>query len=298
MNERTAATAPNLTPPVPGQGLVAVEQQRAVAEIQAAMVVARANPRDTIRAMDMILQDCMRPKLAEGALYSYSRGGTEITGPSIRLAEAIGRRWGNLECGVKELSRHEGYSECIAYAWDLETNFRDAKTFHVKHWRDRKSGGGYVLTDERDIYETVANQGARRKRACVIAVVPGDIVEAAVLQCEKTLNTSADTSPDAMKKMVEAFAAFGVTREQIEKRIQRRLDTIQPAQVVSLKKIYASLRDGMSAPRDWFDMPQAPAESSDLNERLRAKAEASTQKGAAPESKATEPGEQLPAQKP
>jgi hypothetical protein len=265
--------APNLQSTVPAQGLVAVEQQRAVAEIQAALVVARSNPRDPIRALDLILQDCMRPKLAEGALYSYSRGGTEITGPSIRLAEAIGRRWGNLECCVKEVSRFQGFSECIAYSWDLESNFRDAKMFHVKHWRDRKGGGGYALTDERDIYETVANQGARRKRACILAVVPGDVVEAAVLQCEKTLTSSADTSPEAMKKMVEAFAAaFGVTREQIEKRIQRRLETIQPAQVVGLKKIYASLRDGMSTPRDWFEMPQPAAESSDLNERLRDRA--------------------------
>ena len=29
---------------------------------------------------------------------------------------------------------------------------------------------------------------------------------------------------------------------------------IQPAQVVSLKTIYASLRDGMSAPADWFEI--------------------------------------------
>ena len=270
--------------PTTNAGLVQVEQMRAVAEIQAAMVVARASPRDPIRAMDLILQDCMRPRLAEDALYSFSRGGTEISGASIRLAEAIGRRWGNLECGVKELSRHDGYSECIAYAVDLETNFRDYKLFHVKHWRDTK-GGGYALTDERDIYETIANYGARRKRACILAVVGDEVVDAAVDQCEKTLKTSADTSPEAMKKMVEAFAAFGVTREQIEKRIQRRLDTIQPAQVVSLKKIYASLRDGMSTPRDWFEMPQAPAESSDLNERLRAKAKAGTEKGAESESK-------------
>lgn len=287
--------APNLQTPVPGQGLVAVEQQRAVAEIQAAVVVARANPRDAIRAMDMILQDCMRPKLAEGALYSYSRGGTEITGPSIRLAEAIGRRWGNLECGVKELSRRDGYSECIAYAWDLETNFRDAKTFQVRHWRDRKGGGGYALTDERDIYETVANQGARRKRACILAVIPGDVVEAAVAQCERTLKTTADTSPEAMRKMLEAFATFGVTREQIEKRIQRRVDSITSAQVVSLKKVYASLRDGMSAPKDWFETHQPSAENSDLNDRLRAKAKASTGKPPTePESKPG--GEPLPPQ--
>jgi hypothetical protein len=315
-----------LNPPIPAHGLVAVEQQRAVAEIQAAMVVARASPRDPIRAMDLILQDCMRPKLAEEALYSYIRGGTEISGASIRLAETIGRRWGNLECGVKELSRHDGYSECISYAVDLETNFRDYKLFHVKHWRDTKRGG-YLLTDERDIYETIANMGARRKRACILAVVGREVEDAAVAQCEATLKTSADTSPEAMKKMVEAFAAFGVTREQIEKRIQRRLDNIQPAQVSAIKKIYTSLRDAMSAPRDWFDMPQAPAESSDLNERLRSRTPRTDRTGASPlgpgkaepeppakdaakpggmsggqssasESNATEPGGQPPAPKP
>lgn len=275
-----------LSPPVPGHGLVAVEQQRAVAEIQAAMVVARASPRDPARALALILADCNRTTLAEAALYSYVRGGTDITGPSIRLAEAIARRWGNLETGVKELSRRDGTSECLAYCWDLETNYRDAKLFHVKHWRDTKRGS-YALTDERDIYELIGNFGARRKRACIITVIPPDIIEQAVAQCESTMRQNADTSPEAMQKMVAAFAAFGVTPEQIEKKIQRRLDTIQRTQVITLKKIYMSLRDGMSIPADWFEMPvpQAPATSSDLNERLRAKADASKPKPAEPESK-------------
>src|SRR6185436_5105938 len=39
-----------------------------------------------------------------------------------------------------------------------------------------------------------------------------------------------------------------------EKRIQRRLEAIVPAQVVHLKKVYASIRDGMSTAEEWFDM--------------------------------------------
>lgn len=258
--------------------LATVEADRAMAEVRAAMVVAHAHPRDPLRAMDLILSDCMKPKLAEQALYSYSRGGTEITGPSIRLAETIARRWGNLHSGINELSRREGYSECLAFCWDLETNYRDTKAFQVRHFRPTKTGG-YILTDERDIYENIANLSARRKRACILAVVPGDVVEAAVAQCESTLKTTADTSHEAMQKMVLAFITFGVTREHIEKRIQRRLDSIQPAQVVNLKKIWASLRDGMSNARDWFEMAQAeaPAEPSaahDLNERLRGRSAA------------------------
>lgn len=235
-----------------GGALVAAEQQRAMAEVQAAMVVARANPRDPVQAMDLILNDCTRASLAEGAVYAYSRGGSDVSGPSIRLAEAIARRWGNIEFGVKELSRYDDHSVVMAYAWDLESNTRDVKTFTVKAWRDTK-GGGYKLKDERDVYENLANQAARRKRACILAVIPGDVVEAAVRQCEMTLKAKADTSPDAIAKMVEAFEQFGVTKGQIEQRIQRHLDAISPAQMVGLKKVWASLRDGMAQPSDFFE---------------------------------------------
>ena len=68
-----------------------------------------------------------------------------------------------------------------------------------------------------------------------------------------TLQAKADTSPEAMHKMIEAFSAYGVQKSHIEKRIQCRLDAIRPAQIVQLKKVYASLRDGMSAPGDWFE---------------------------------------------
>jgi hypothetical protein len=99
----------------------------------------------------------------------------------------------------------------------------------------------------------IANMGQRRKRAVLLAVIPGDVVEAAVQQCEETLHTKADASPEAIKKMVEAFAAFGVTQAQIEARCQRRLEAIRPAQIVMLRRIYASLKDEMSVPSDWFE---------------------------------------------
>lgn len=240
------------------------DQQRAIAEVQAAMVIARANPRDPIGAMDRILNACTRPTLAEKALYSYSRGGTDITGPSIRLAEAVAQQWGNINFGIRELEQRGEMSTVQAFAWDIETNTRREVTFQVPLIRHTKKGA-YRLEDPRDIYEMVANQGARRLRACILAVIPGDVIEAAVNQCEATLHAKSDTGPDAIQRLLAAFAEFGVTREQIEARIQRRIDAIQPAQVVSMKKIYVSLRDGMSVAADWFEMPAAsqPAGGSD-----------------------------------
>lgn len=245
-----------------GGAIAQTESNRAIAEVQAAMILARQFPRDEQKALDKMLVAFQRQGLAEAALYSYSRGGQEITGPSIRAAEAIAQQWGNLQFGIRELSQSNGESTVEAFAWDVETNVRQVKAFQVPHTRYTKSKGNTKLTDPRDIYELVANQGARRLRACILGVIPGDIIESVVNQTDETLKAKADTSPAALKKLEDAFGGFGVTKDMIEKKIQRRLDTITPAQIVNLRKIYNSLKDGMSKPSDWFDDIKDKAEPS------------------------------------
>ncbi len=222
-------------------------------EIQAALVVAKKFPRDQRVAMDRILSACSRPSLAEHSLYQYSRGGTDITGPSIRLAEAVAQNWGNISFGIRELEQRNGESTVEAFAWDVETNTKQVKVFQVPHIRHTKKGS-FKLEDPRDVYENVANQGARRLRACILGIIPTDVIEAAVKQCDETMNANVDVSSETLIKMTDAFGKMGITREMIEKRIQRRLDTITPAQVVNLRKIYVSIEDGMSTPADWFEV--------------------------------------------
>lgn len=266
--------APIATRPKQNHAMIEVEQQRAISEVQGAIVLAKKFPRNQIEALDRIITACQRPALAEQAVYEYARGGSAISGPSIRLAEAIAQNWGNIQFGIKELEQRNGESTVEAFCWDMETNTRQVKTFQVKHERHTKKGK-YALEDARDIYEMVANQGARRLRACILGIIPGDVIDAAVSQCEQTLKAKADTSVDALKKLVEAFAAFKVTKEQIEKRIQRRLDTITAAQLVQLRKIYNSLKDGMSVAADWFEVAttteQTPDGNAGLKEKLKGK---------------------------
>jgi hypothetical protein len=122
----------------------------------------------------------------------------------------------------------------------------------VRHWRDTRTGG-QELTAERDVYELIANMAQRRVRACIMGVIPGDIFEDAVETCNETLKADADTSPEAQGKIVAAFDKVGVSRDQIEARIQRKLDAIQPAQVMNLRKILASIKDGIATPADFFE---------------------------------------------
>jgi hypothetical protein len=234
--------------------------QRSVAEVQAALVIAKQFPRNPIEAYDRVMNACQRPGLAQSAVYSYARGGSSISGPSIRLAEMLAQNWGNIQYGIRELSSENGESTVEAFAWDVETNTRQTKVFQVPHKRYTRNGSK-KLEDPRDIYELVANNGARRLRACILGVIPGDVVDAAVDQCEKTIHASADTSPEGVQKLVVAFEQFNVTKADIEGFIQRRVDAITPANVVSLRKIFTSLRDGISSPKDWFK--NASAEKSE-----------------------------------
>ena len=240
-----------------------VESQRAIAETQAAVLMAKRFPRDQAGAMDKILTACTRPTLAESATYSYSRGGAEVTGPSIRLAETIAQLWGNLQFGIRELSQANGESEVEAFAWDIETNTRQIKVFKVPHTRHTKKGIT-KLTDPRDIYELVANNGARRLRACILGVIPGDVVEAATNQCDVTLKTKVDVTPDLIKSLLEKFAQHGVSKAMIEKRIQRNIDSITPALVVNLRKIFNSLKDGMANVSDFFEADTGKATDAPL----------------------------------
>jgi hypothetical protein len=254
----------------PSSALATTDQKRAVAEVQAALAIARGCPRNELKAREKLLQACQRPSLASVAVYSYPRGGQSISGPSIRLAEAAARCFGNMTYGFREISRTDGGSECESFAWDLETNTRAVRQFNVRHIRDTRSGP-VQLKDERDIYEMIANYSQRRVRACILEIVPGDIIEDAVAECDKTQRASLGDKPikEVVKDMLEAFEKFKVNREAIEKRMGHRVDTATPAEIIGLKKIWLSIEEGFSGAKDWFDLGTTDDGADDLNEKLK-----------------------------
>lgn len=245
----------------PENPLQATSEARAVAEVQAQYVIAKRFPRNQHESFMQIIESCKRPFLAEQALYAYPRGGQLVEGPSIRLAESMAQSWGNLDCGVREVSQANGVSVAEAYAIDLQTNTRVTKVFHVPHTRDTKKGK-QKLTDSRDIYELVANQGARRLRACILAIIPGDVVEAAVAQCRKTLETSEIPMSEQIKRLVIAFDEVGVKVEHLEAKLGHNLDAIVPQEIVTLRGIFKSIKDGMGKREDFFDAFKKPEKSS------------------------------------
>ncbi|BAP20763.1 hypothetical protein VYN29_09700 [Pseudomonas aeruginosa] len=250
------------------QGTVNIEQSRAVTEAQGKLILAKKFPRDEALAYSKIMNSCSRPTLAASGEYAYPRGGQTVSGPSIRLAEELARCWGNIEYGIRELSRQQGNSEMEAYAWDLETNTFSSQKFTVRHIRDKK-GGGQALTEERDIYELTANMGGRRLRSRLLAILPPDLVEAAVNQCRKTL--AGDTSlpiADRVRSMVDKFSQVGVTEKHLRAYLNKSLDEIIPEEIATLAGVFNSIKNGQAGVGDFFSIKATDGESADLNRAL------------------------------
>lgn len=234
-------------------------ESKTLSEIKGKMYLARQFPRDANWSLEAVLKECERPELAASAQYEFPKGDSVVRGPSIRLVEVLARHWGNIESGVNEIETSDGSTMIKAYAWDLETNVSDEKTFSVKHERTTRRGS-YKLTDERDIYEMVANKGARRKRACLLAVMPGWYVEAAVAACDETLKrslTDGKSMEEVIVGVVSAFSEFEITPEQIEMKLGKPVSNLSKNDVVKLRHLYSAIKDGFVKAADAFGC-QAP----------------------------------------
>ncbi len=275
--------AKNTPAPASGNAMMTAEMQRQVAEIQAQFLMALHRPRMPHLAVDKMLLECQRKSLAVVSIYSFARGGSAIEGLSIRALEMVARNWGNIKYGFRVLERRPaggakaGTSLLQAYAYDLESNVPVERVFEIKHWRDTK-GGGYAITDERDIYELEANQAQRRVRACIEALIPGDVQESVEAAFRKTLAAEADVTIEGIKKMLEIFAEYGVNQAMIEARIQRSVTTMEPGQWVGLRTVYNSLKSGMAAPEAFFDMTLGETQNKEGTKQPDLKAAAESKK--------------------
>lgn len=246
-------------------------KSREMAEVQSQIFLAKQFPRNEVQAEIKIIEACKRLSLAETALYSYPKGGTKVVGPSIRLAETVARYWGNINFGIKEVEQKKGESTMLAYAWDMETNTRQEKVFQVRHELYTKKGVK-KLEDPRDVYELTANLGSRRLRACILGVIPGDVIDKAVEQCNKTLETGYEEPlKDRIVKALAWFKdSYGITQPMVEDHFGYSLDSFTNQDYLKLRSISQSLKDGMAKREDFFKAnKQSEAPKTSLEQQFK-----------------------------
>ena len=255
----------------------AADVAREVQQVQAQCIIAKQFPRDEGAAFKKILKACERPNIAEKAMYSFPRGKNNVVeGPSIRLAEVIAQNWGNLACGIDEVSRSKESSEIRSFCWDMETNLVFSKRVIIPNERHTRNGVT-KLTDPRDIYENNMNQGARRLRKNILECVPQDVMLGAVERCKKTV--AQGQTLEQMRAAVEKSLCqeLGVPMESIEKELGHPIKGLTATEFVRLKGIYNSIKDGVQTVENFFEMPP---DAEKVKEEIKKDAEAQKKKAA------------------
>lgn len=245
-----------------------VEMHRAQAEVVAAVMAAREMPRSQNEAVADMRDGCARKAMATKAFYRYSRGGGDkpITGGTIQLARFLALCWQNVQYGITELSRDEHDSQMQAWAWDLQRNTRPTTTFIVPHGRVVGTGEDKryrELDDPRDIYENNANNGARRVREMIFAVLPPWFTDMAQDICRNTLangeaGENVQPMPVRIAGVLDAFNKVGVTRRQLEHKQGRGADDWTPEDLAALHVVFMSMRRGETNRDEEFDPDRAP----------------------------------------
>lgn len=226
------------------------------AEIQAAITVARAMPRNENAVTQRLASSCNRVGFAENAAYKFPRGASLVTGPSVRFAREFARLWGNVRYGVDVVTDTEEARTIKGWAWDLETNTRVEMEDSFRKLVYRKNSGGqggtWIKPDERQLREETNRRAAILERNCILKVSPPDVVEDALSACETTLKAQASGSNAAkvIDQVIQAFAGINVSLEQIEKKLGHALIKSTPTELTDLRLIYKSIQEGQSK---WSD---------------------------------------------
>jgi hypothetical protein len=273
----------SLTPQRRNGDATQIEANRAMEEIRAAVVVAQQVPRNLTVASNEMRRACSTKALADKAFYEMPRAGKLVRGESIHLARELARCYGNFRYGLTDLNRNdpEGYSEIMAWAWDVQGNVWVQRTFRVRHLGGK--GGNQVLKTEQDIYTNNSNAGARRLRECIFAGLSVWFRDEAAELCRQTITPAVDALPVSIDAIVADFARGNVDVPTLERKVKRARRDWTPQDVADLRVLFGSLTrrevtrdeafpaEGVTAKEiladaqadggdDWPETPQPPAD--------------------------------------
>jgi len=279
------------------------------AEIEAAYVIAYRKPRVMMEVRGSLLEECKRPGFAREAEYCKPVGGRKIIGLSIRAAEAALRTLGNVRTSVATIFENDMQQKVRISVTDLETNttFSGEATIQKTVERRKPQDGAEVIgkrtnTTGQEVFIIKAtDDDLQNKRNALISkelrnqalrVLPGDIREEMSVACRKTKADSAAKDPNTEKKAVlDSFSSVGVRPVDIVAWLRHDLDAVQPAELVELREMYQTIRDGEST---WLAYIEARNEENDSKKGDQSKKPVPRGESAGKDKAATKKGAKKP----
>lgn len=246
------------------------------AEINQSIATARRFPRQlTSVKLAMMSFATLDQETAESCFYTLPRGGKNIQGPSVRLAEIAISCYGNLRVASRVISTvTTGDSPHVviqAVAMDLEKNVSISIEKRRRIVGKRKAGG---VIDEDDI-NLASNAGsAIALRDAVFKVVPLALIKPVFDAARKVAIGDERTLNDRRAKCMETFAKMGIPKERVLHKLEKKsIEDIGLSELETLIGFYNALKEGEVRIDEAFP-PIATAATSDLKESVAPKSPA------------------------
>lgn len=250
----------------------------AKAEVESAFIMAMKMPRNREQSRIEILDSCKSLKFAEKVLYKKPIGaGKFVEGPSIRFAEEAVRTWGNVKIQHYTIYEDDMKRISMVNAIDLQKNLSYSKQIIIEKTVERKNAKGRDVVGERlnsynekisivkatddEVRNKEAAMLSKEIRNSILRLIPQDIIDEAVEATKRVIMTKAKDNPQAEKrKILDAFNELGIKPLEIEKYTGHGVDTITPAEIVDLRTVYTSIKDGQSTWKDYIEKEELPKE--------------------------------------
>ncbi len=214
-------------------------EDRASIDIQVS--TAHRYPRNIARARQEALEMATSDvETAASCFYKLSRGGKEIEGPGVRLAEILGSAWGNMRYSYEIVGETDKFITARGMAFDLEKNV--AASISVQRRITDKYGKKY----SDDMIAITANAaGSIALRNAIFKVIPKTFIESIYEAAKQVAIGDATTLTLRRQKALEFFQKTGIKTERVLIALGKTsVEEIGLSELETLTGLRTAIKDG------------------------------------------------------
>ncbi len=217
----------------------------------------------------------LNEETAQSCIYSVPRGGKNIAGPSVRLAEICVSAWGNSHVAARIVGIDDKDIIAQGAAWDLEKNLRVT----VETRRRITNRNGDRFND--DMITVTGNAAASiALRNAIFRIIPKSYVQLVYDAARKVAIGDASTLVDRRAKVMERLQKLGAPIEGVLAAVGKpSVEDIGLDDLEVLVGLGTRCKNGEAKLDDVFPKPRPPAEqppAEDQGRRMPLKGRPST----------------------
>ena len=177
---------------------------------------------------------------AAACFYSVPRGGKNITGPSIRLAEIVASEWGNLRVQARIIANDGKTITAQGVCHDLEKN--NAFSVEVKTKITDRNG----RTFSEDMQVIAGNAAcAKAMRNALFKTVPAALLKGAIDKARLLSVGQGVEFEETRKKMIEWYESKGITKKRLFDFLSVKDEAdVTPEMVIDLRGMATAVTEG------------------------------------------------------